>query len=186
MCRGRQSINKAVFWSALFAPLDPSPECRFFPCLLHYHSPDARPVQNCDRTHTKAKGNYCEKYVQRTRLERIEGNVHNGIWKLSPPAFIVSPSFSKQPSLFSAIRAKFSEGENEVHSCILREAFKVEYSSNKKECELQLAWVWFNVCDLGVQNSRMLRKWIKPAIKHIPATMPGDLLLFINTFCPWH
>lgn len=49
---------------------------------------------------------------------------------------IVSPSFSKQPS-FSQLSEQSSQRENEVHSGILKEAFKVEYNSNKNEGELR-------------------------------------------------
>lgn len=51
---------------------------------------------------------------------------------------IVSPSFSKQPSFF-LLSEQSSQRENEMHSCILKGAFKVEYISNKKEGELRLA-----------------------------------------------
>lgn len=66
------------------------------------------------------------------QLKRMECNVHNGIRKLSF-LFSLSPSsFSKQPS-FPQLSMQSSLRENEVHSCRLKGAFKVEYSSDKGE-----------------------------------------------------
>lgn len=50
------------------------------------------------------------------------------------------PSPNNLP-FFSQLSEQSSRRENEVYSCILKEAFKVEYSSDKKEGELQLARV---------------------------------------------
>lgn len=74
---------------------------------------------------------------------------------------------------FFQLSEQSSQRENEVHSCILKEAFKVEYSSNKEEGELRLAWLWLNVYNLAVQNLRMLMNWMELAMKHIHFTMQG-------------
>lgn len=63
--------------------------------------------------------------------------------------FIVSPSFSKQPSFFSCQ----SKVPREKGKCILKEAFKVEYSSKKNEGELRLDWVRLNVHNLAEPNA---------------------------------
>lgn len=119
-----------------------------FPVLLSYACPFRPEHLGCKLTQ---KGVIVEKTYS-AQLKIIEDNALNGIWKLSSlPLLKTLPLFQKSE--------QSSYRENEVHWCILREAFKVEYSSNKKECELQLAWLWLNVYDLGVQNSKILRKW---------------------------
>lgn len=98
----------------------------------------------------RQKGDYCKENVLYKQLKRIDGTAHNGIQKLSFFFFYCLSFLLQTTFLFFQLSEQSSQRENEVHSCILKEAFKVEYSSDKKEGELQLAWVWLNVYNLAV------------------------------------
>ena len=85
LCRGKQSINDIVSWSAIFTlvfPQNASPSS-FCNITIALMQDPFSTVLEWMASILSERENYCKENVLYKQLKRIDGSVHNGIWKLS-------------------------------------------------------------------------------------------------------